>query len=70
MDPQLPNKCFDRAETRFAHNAGLCPLWVKSRHLQCTSRCPLSATSGHMPAGAPTADTDSIHLFDECRKAS
>ena len=25
-----------------------CPLWVKSRHLQCTSRCPLSANSGLM----------------------
>ena len=24
-----------------------CPLWVKSRHLQRTSRCPLSAKSGH-----------------------
>ena len=24
-----------------------CPLWVKSRHVQRTSRCPLSANSGH-----------------------
>ena len=24
-----------------------CPLWVKSRPLQRTSRCPLSANSGH-----------------------
>ena len=24
-----------------------CPLWVISRHLQCTSRCPLCANSGH-----------------------
>ena len=28
-----------------ARNAGQCPLWVKSRHLQCTSRCPVSASS-------------------------
>ena len=24
----------------------LCPLWVKSRRLRCTSACPLSAPSG------------------------
>ena len=24
-----------------------CPLWVKSRHVQCTRRCPLCANSGH-----------------------
>ena len=24
-----------------------CPLWVKSRHVQRTSQCPLSANSGH-----------------------
>ena len=24
-----------------------CPLWVKSRHVQRTSSCPLSANSGH-----------------------
>ena len=24
-----------------------CPLWVKSRHVRCTRRCPLCATSGH-----------------------
>ena len=24
-----------------------CPLWVKSRHVQCTNPCPLSANSGH-----------------------
>ena len=23
-----------------------CPLWVKSRHVQCTRQCPLSARSG------------------------
>src|SRR5262249_34903339 len=26
---------------------GLCPLWVKRRHLHCTSPCPLWAKSGH-----------------------
>src|SRR5262245_3567698 len=27
-----------------------CPLWVKSGHVQCTSRCPLRADSGHRHA--------------------
>ena len=30
---------------------GLCPLWVKSRHVQRTSRCPLSASSRHSSVG-------------------
>jgi hypothetical protein len=27
-----------------------CPLWVKSRQVQCTHACPLSAKSGHQAA--------------------
>ena len=27
-----------------------CPLWVKSGHVRRTSRCPLSANSGHWPS--------------------
>jgi hypothetical protein len=25
-----------------------CPLWVKSRHLQCKKACPLTPKSGHV----------------------
>ena len=30
-----------------AHNRAPRPLWVISRHVQCTSACPLCANSGH-----------------------
>ena len=29
------------------HRDRECPLWVKSRHVQYTKRCPLCANSGH-----------------------
>jgi hypothetical protein len=34
---------------------GQCPLWVKSRHVQRTSRCPLCANSGHEAASRTTS---------------
>ena len=33
------------------HRRGLCPLWVKSRHLQCKTSCP--PLYPHIKAGAP-----------------
>ena len=30
-----------------SQGADKCPLWVKSGHVQRTSRCPLCANSGH-----------------------
>ena len=32
-----------------------CPLWVKSRHVQCTRRCLLCANSGHRTAHSITS---------------
>jgi hypothetical protein len=32
---------------RDSERAWQCPLWVKSGHVQCTRRCPLSAKSIH-----------------------
>ena len=29
------------------YQGGQCPLWVKSRHVQRTTPCPLCANSGH-----------------------
>jgi hypothetical protein len=29
----------------FAQEEGLCPLWVKSRHLRCNKPCPVYANS-------------------------
>ena len=37
-----------------------CPLWVKSRHVQRTSRCPLCANSRHSLARAATALAKSL----------
>ena len=36
-----------RERIKLLLRAAQCPLWVKSGHVQCTSRCPLSANSGH-----------------------
>jgi hypothetical protein len=34
----------------------LCPLWVKSGHVQCKTTCPLCANSGHRWASGPFAE--------------
>ena len=39
---------------------GQCPLWVISRHMQRTSRCPLSANSGHRAWRPSSAGRDYI----------
>ena len=45
------------------HSHAQCPLWVKSRHLQCTSRCPLSANSGHRERHGSTKNPRAFQRF-------
>ena len=61
LPPALSGRLIASPEAQDGHRIGLrtreriklllraaqCPLWVKSGHVQCTSRCPLSANSGH-----------------------
>ena len=36
------------------------PLWVKSRHVQCTSACPLCANSGHRTRAGEYAEGEAM----------
>ena len=40
-----------------------CPLWVKSRHVQCTNPCPLSANSGHCASHSKTSSARPINVL-------
>ena len=44
-----------------------CPLWVKSGHVQRTSRCPLSAKSGHRLGYSMTSSARPISVFGTLR---
>ena len=44
-----------------------CPLWVKSRHVQRTSRCPLSANSGHRAIHSITSSARPISALGTLR---